>query len=105
VVVHIHTTIFASEITWKIDGGSEFGPYDNYSDLDEVLQLSAGAHSFNAFDSYGDGWHGGYWQVSDDCGTVMAGGANAGQITGYGGEFALNVGDTAVACSASTGGR
>jgi hypothetical protein len=105
VVVHIHTTIFANEITWSIDGGSSFGPFANYGDYDEEMQLSQGSHVLSAFDSYGDGWHGGYWEVINDCGDITAGGpptatsGGPGVINGYGGEFPIEISEATVACT------
>ena len=108
VVVHIHTVIYGNEITWNIDGGTAFGPFGNNGDYNEDMMLSAGSHSINAFDSYGDGWHGGYWEVINDCGDTIAGGATAGAISGYGGEFPVVISDTEVQCTnngGSYGGR
>ena len=38
-------------------------PYDDNTVNDQVLDLSVGDHTINYFDSYGDGWHGGYWTL------------------------------------------
>lgn len=91
--VRITALAWANEITWNVDGGSEFGPYDDNSVNDQVLDLSVGDHVFNYFDSYGDGWHGGYWSLtSADGSVVFAGGETEGLVTGAGGEatFALS---------------
>jgi hypothetical protein len=72
ITVTIDTRNFANEVTWDIDGGTTFGedpPFEDNSVTEEVLQLPAGEHTIHYFDSYGDGWHGGYWTISDCRGT------------------------------------
>tara|TARA_B100002051_G_scaffold4724_1_gene4074 strand:+ start:289 stop:858 length:570 start_codon:yes stop_codon:yes gene_type:complete len=61
-----------TEITWDListqdnsvvlNGGA---PYDN------VITLDPGEYSLNAFDSFGDGWNGNIWSISDDEGTEV----------------------------------
>ena len=58
--VQITTLTWANEITWNIDGGAPFGPYEDNTVNDQVLDLAVGPHVLQYFDSYGDGWHGGY---------------------------------------------
>jgi hypothetical protein len=103
VIVHIHTQIFGAEITWNVDGSDPYGPYGNYADANEDLALSVGTHQMYVFDSYGDGWHGGYWEVIDECGDIVAGGATAGQVSGYGGEYLIDVTDDMAACTSDAG--
>ena len=91
VVVHIHALIWAEEITWNLDGGSSFGPYADNSDNYEELTLSGGDHVLYYLDAYGDGWHGGYWELQDGCSTPQAGGEAAGQVEGSGGEFQFSL--------------
>jgi hypothetical protein len=95
--VHIHTVDWANEITWNFDSGPSYGVdpmYEDNADIYEQLSVSVGQHTMVVFDSYGDGWHGGYWEVIDGCGNLLGGGATEGVVTGAGGEFAVNV----VAC-------
>ena len=95
VVVHIHTAIWATEIKWNIDGGAMFGPYANNEDKYVDLKLSEGQHTMSYMDVFGDGWHGGWWEVQDACGQVIAGGKDGeGLVTGSGGETHLQVRDT-----------
>ena len=65
-----------------------FGPYADNFDTFESLCLAPGSHTLAYFDSYGDGWNGGWWelcngQCSDD--TRIAGGST-GVVEGAGGE-------------------
>ena len=51
--------------------------------------------------SSGDGWNGGYWTITSATGEVVAGGPDAGQVEGAGGEDVFCVsrrGPTAGAC-------
>ena len=77
VTVHIHTRVWGNEITWNIDDGHVFGPYQNYQDYYEPIVLLAGEHTISYMDSYGDGWHGGYWEISSG-NDVIAGGETEG---------------------------
>ena len=91
--VQITTLIWANEITWNIDGSAQFGPYEDSTVNDHVLTLPEGPHTFYYFDSYGDGWHGGYWSLinpADD--TIIAGGPVDGRVEGAGGEATFSVG-------------
>lgn len=93
VLVQITTVDYANEISWNIDGGREFGPYDDNSVYEESVELSSGSHTFNYFDSYGDGWHGGYWTLIDPTDqTQVAGGEVEGQVSGAGGQTAFVIG-------------
>ena len=96
--IQITTLTWANEITWNIDGGAQFGPYEDNSVNDHMLTLTEGSHTFTYFDSYGDGWHGGYWSIINDAdGTIIAGGPYAGLVTGAGGEATFSVGAPGVA--------
>jgi hypothetical protein len=87
----MHTLEWASEITWNMDGGTEFGPYEDEMVSCEWLSLSAGNHLLYVFDAYGDGWHGGYWELQDGCGVQMAGGDRDGLVEGAGGEVGFSL--------------
>eukprot|EP01046_Picozoa_sp_COSAG06_P046926 COSAG06_NODE_6728_length_2807_cov_9.005908_1_plen_223_part_10 len=104
ITIHIHTLEWANEITWNIDDGQSFGldpPFEDNSDYYESMSVSAGGHSINYYDSYGDGWHGGWWEIlpgavdeSSSTGvTAIAGGETAGLVVGSGGtsEFTVSV--------------
>jgi hypothetical protein len=88
VTVEITVTSWGNEITWRVDDGPSFGPYINHNVYEEELDLDAGEHTMHCFDSYGDGWHGGYWSVFMH-NNLMAGGPSAGQVDGYGSQTAF----------------
>ena len=44
------------EYRWRVT----FSGYEDNTVNDQVLDLSVGDHTFYYFDSYGDGWNGGY---------------------------------------------
>ncbi len=91
--VQINTLTWANEITWNVDGGATFGPYEDNSVNDHVLDLPEGTHTFTYFDSYGDGWHGGYWSLINPVdGIIVAGGPVDGLVSGSGGEVTFSVG-------------
>lgn len=98
VEIHVHTLLWGNEITWNMDGGVEYGPYADYSTSAEPMMLNIGEHHINVMDSYGDGWHGGYWEVINGCGDSIAGGPDMGQVAGFGGVFPVHVTDMDAAC-------
>ena len=61
--VNVQTAIYGYEVTWQLDGGAIFGPYGNYETDTASFCLSVGQHQLSYWDSYGDGWHGGYIEV------------------------------------------
>eukprot|EP01044_Picomonas_judraskeda_P031835 COSAG03_NODE_12056_length_563_cov_1.394397_1_plen_123_part_01 len=106
--MHIHTLTWANEITWNVDDGQQFGVapvFEDNTDYWEQLTLTSGEHSFNYLDAYGDGWHGGYWEIfagsvdadSSRGMTPIAGGAVAGLVEGLGGETTIVLGAFLVA--------
>jgi hypothetical protein len=72
VYVHIHVENWGDEIRWYLDAGPSFGPYENNNDYYHAVKLQQGIHVMHAVDTYGDGWHGGFWGVSDTDGGVVA---------------------------------
>eukprot|EP01046_Picozoa_sp_COSAG06_P046927 COSAG06_NODE_6728_length_2807_cov_9.005908_2_plen_709_part_01 len=92
--VRITTFDWANEISWDIDGGTAFGPYADNSVNEQVLDLSAGDHTLNYFDSYGDGWHGGYWTLINPAdNSIVGGGEMDGLVTGAGGSTSFSLAD------------
>ena len=92
--VVITALTFANEITWDIDSGTTFGLNPAFADnsaTSEVITLPAGDHIIHYFDSYGDGWHGGYWEITDCKGTTIAGGRTVGAVSGAGSETTFTV--------------
>ena len=79
--VHIRTEIWGNEVGWNVSNPSGIvvasataGSYDWNLDYFEDLDVPAGSYVFEATDSYGDGWHAGFFEVTDD--------ASALQLTG-----------------------
>ena len=128
ITVHLETMTWASEITWSIDDGQLFGctdegctpcsasneatsgtscAFEDSMNYFEEMSLSEGMHTINYFDSYGDGWHGGYWEIFEgsvdersvsDAAAPIAGGSTAnggaGVVEGSGGETAFCLGSS-----------
>jgi len=93
--VHMHTLTWANEITWQVDEGAVFGPFADNSDTMEDLCLPAGEHRFSYYDAYGDGWHGGWWELLDSSGSRFGGGEVDGLVEGAGGESTFTLSGTA----------
>ena len=56
------------------------------------MWLFPGEHNLVTGDTYGDGWHGGYWEVKSGLtGETLAGGAEAGQVTRRGSTIKVDV--------------
>ena len=74
--VNIETAVWASEISWTITNSSgvivaQGGSYTNYNSYFTIYCLSQGNYTFNWFDSYGDGWNGSSFTVSDPAGNTI----------------------------------
>ncbi|MBT3622133.1 MAG: hypothetical protein HN535_05215, partial [Flavobacteriales bacterium] len=102
VTVVINTGGYGSEISWNItnasdsivaSGGTYPGTnYTNNADV-QTLCLVDDCYSFNTFDSYGDGWNGGSFVVSDASGQIATGtGANMSAVPGPAGSFNFTTG-------------
>jgi len=68
VVLLISTQNWGYEISWNIrnEDGDEVagsGDYPNYSTITELACLEDGCYTFEMFDSYGDGWNGGLFEI------------------------------------------
>ena len=101
VLVRVVTRNWANEIQWNIDGGITY-PSDVYPDnLDIVVKVDVpeGVHTFYYIDSYGDGWHDGFWELMDSNGMTIAGGCPAGQVQGSGGAATFCIGGDAAGCA------
>jgi hypothetical protein len=101
VTVKIHLVAWGEEVTWKIDNHNTTS-YTNEDNgnayfYEKGLSNVVEKHTFSYADSWGDGWHGGYWQIIDGCGGTIAGGAKKGLVVGEGG--AINFTTTRMCCS------
>lgn len=82
IIVQINTGSYANEISWVIldefdeavAGGG--GVYSNTSTYYSAVCLEVGAYTFQAIDSYGDGWNGGSYAVYDCNNTVIVNQSN-----------------------------
>ena len=73
--VQISTATWANEISWDLTdssgtsvaiGGANYGtPYANFSVYNNYVCLPAGCYNMNMYDSYGDGWNGGTYNLLD----------------------------------------
>ncbi len=68
VMIVIFTENWGYEISWNIrnEEGDEVagsGDYPSYSTITELTCLEDGCYTFELFDSFGDGWNGGSFQV------------------------------------------
>lgn len=114
--VTINTVSFGSEVTWNIQDGNgtvyaSGGPYsNNFTDVVQVCLPDGTILTFNAIDSYGDGWNGGTYEVVCSNGNILANnGGNVPAGTGTSENFSTigcicpaPTGVSAVASSGST---
>ena len=91
ITVVVHAEEYADEITWKVDNGATYGAYTYDGDHFEDFCLPAGKHTFSFFDAYGDGWHGGWWEIRGEDQEVIAGGNETGLVGGSGGEITFTL--------------
>jgi hypothetical protein len=52
------TAEYGGEISWNIDGGASNTGYGSSQEYTVAVCLSAGSHTMNMIDSFGDGWNG-----------------------------------------------
>jgi hypothetical protein len=84
VEVIINTGSFGNEISWNIvnESGNEIagaGVYQSDSTFSEYLCLEEGCYVFQMFDSFGDGWNGGSFNLVTDSATLLSGTLTDGQ--------------------------
>eukprot|EP01052_Picozoa_sp_SAG31_P022979 SAG31_NODE_1858_length_7061_cov_60.221201_9_plen_510_part_00 len=100
VTVHIRSEHFAHEIQWRIDDASfmpasALGGYENHYDYYTTVSVNPGLHTFAFFDTFGDGWHGGYYELLDEDTSVILGGSIDGLVEQSGGQASFCVGTNA----------
>lgn len=101
-IVKIHVVDWGGEYEWEIDGGGSFA-YTNDHNGDVYfhtvgLSLAQEQHTFHFTDTWGDGWHGGYWELQNVCGETIGGGAVDGVVSGAGGSFDFSTADLCCDC-------
>eukprot|EP01051_Picozoa_sp_SAG22_P005693 SAG22_NODE_346_length_11892_cov_40.205970_3_plen_2055_part_00 len=91
ITVTITIVDWGEEISWSLDGSEPQGYTNDHNDESHHYTLALAnttePHTFTYADSWGDGWHGGWWQLDDGCGQLLGGGPILGQVTGGGGVF------------------
>ena len=108
--VHIRTEAWGNEVGWRLveQGGGlvsqiATGTYTNTRDFYHPVQMDTGSYTFEMIDSFGDGWHGGFFEViNDTTGLIEASGALPlgafGQV-----DFDVDCSDTATQPPVDTG--
>eukprot|EP01047_Picozoa_sp_COSAG01_P053637 COSAG01_NODE_5771_length_4043_cov_30.383114_2_plen_307_part_00 len=85
----VSTSKHADEISVQIDGMPAIGHRPRFKENMQYVDglcLNQGLHTVKYFDSYGDGWGCGYWEVEDDSGSTIVGGPVTGRLHDGGGE-------------------
>ena len=80
VILILNTGDWASEVSWSVtdsngtikDSSSQV--YSDYTQYIDTLCLPNGCYQFNMYDSYGDGWQGGDYQLEDSAGNFISSG-------------------------------
>ena len=77
--VIINTQAWGGECSWDITDASgnvvvSGQGYNSYSTYTIDLCFAAGNYTFNWYDSFGDGWNGGSYQVLNNTGAVLTSG-------------------------------
>jgi hypothetical protein len=82
ITVRAHVLWWGDEITWRLSGDEQVhGPFPDMSDTYVDVVVGIGQHSMIALDSYGDGWQGGWWEITMTAtGEVLAGGPRDGLV-------------------------
>ena len=80
VVLQLTTGTWASEVSWSVTdsaGNVIDSTSQTYADITtyyDTICLPNGCYNFNMFDTYGDGWQGGSYQLIDSLGNVISSG-------------------------------
>lgn len=77
----LETQIFGSEIGWELrdDGGTvladaPYGALDDYQTYTYDVALAPGSYTFVGLDSFGDGWHGATFTITNGLGVTLSSG-------------------------------
>ncbi len=95
--VEINTANWGNECYWTITNasgtvvaqGGQGGAYGNNTQYFTIHCLAVGSYTFNWFDTWGDGWNGGSYTVSDPNGTTIITGSPVTGSTGFS-SFSVN---------------
>ena len=98
-IIDLFTGTFGGEISWDITdaNGDIFASGSGYAsnaNLTITACIPVGAYNFNMYDSFGDGWNGGTYNLSSTTGAI----SNGGLLTGSQGSdpFVFNDGEPCV---------
>ena len=97
--IQITTAIYGYEISWDLTdsngtilaSGPLIGGYSNYTTYNHYVYLANGCYNMNMYDSYGDGWNGGTYNILDSASGVISY-ANGGLAYGSAGTDVVCIG-------------
>lgn len=102
VVVKVHVVLYGNEMVWQFDGGESFEyTADHEGDVYfhfANMSLAQQQHTFTFIDTFGDGWHGGWWELQNVCGGRIGGGPVDGLVSGTGGSLSFSTSDMCCDC-------
>jgi len=96
VVLQLNTGVWASELSWSITDSSgnlidsTSQTYADSTTYYDTICLINGCYNFNMFDTYGDGWQGGSYQLSDSLGNIVSSGNLQGSFSFGSNMFSIN---------------
>ena len=96
VVLQLNTGDWASEVSWSITDSlgnlidSTSQTYADSTTYYDTICLINGCYNFNMFDTYGDGWQGGSYQLSDSLGNIISYGNLQGSFSFGSNMFSIN---------------
>ena len=96
VVLQLNTGVWASEVSWSITDSSgnlidsTSQTYADSTTYYDTICLINGCYNFNMFDTYGDGWQGGSYQLSDSLGNIVSSGNLQGSFSFGSNMFSIN---------------
>ncbi len=96
IVLQLNTGDWASEVSWSITDSlgnlidSTSQTYADSTTYYDTICLINGCYNFNMFDTYGDGWQGGSYQLSDSLGNIVSSGNLQGSFSFGSNMFSIN---------------
>lgn len=91
-LLQVNTEMWGAEISWSLfNDGNEVASgdgYENYSDYDYWLCLEDGCYTIELYDSWGDGWNGGSFELTLADETLISGTLESGEFTYF--DFGIN---------------
>ena len=96
VFLQLNTGDWASEVSWSITDSlgnlidSTSQTYADSTTYYDTICLINGCYNFNMFDTYGDGWQGGSYQLSDSLGNIVSSGNLQGSFSFGSNMFSIN---------------